>query len=60
VDGNSVPGHLLVDVIGRNTSAHDILAVVHTTTTVALSCQVEIMQSCITAPRLTRADVPAR
>jgi hypothetical protein len=60
VDGNSVPGHLLVDVIGGNTSAHNILAVVHTMTAVALSCQVEVMQSCITATRHTRTDVPIK
>ncbi|MFI5247481.1 MAG: hypothetical protein ACHQWV_02895, partial [Nitrospirales bacterium] len=32
VDGNSVPGHLLIDVMEGKTSAHDILTVVHTTT----------------------------
>ena len=51
VDGTSVPGHLLVDVMGEKTSAHDILTVVHTTIAVHLSCQVEVMQSCITATR---------
>ena len=60
VDGNSVPGHLLIDVMEGKTSAHDILTVVHTTTAAALSCQVEVMQSCITARRLTRADASAR
>jgi hypothetical protein len=60
VDGNSVPGHLLIDVVEGKTSAHDILTVVHTTIGTALSCQVEVMQSCITAPRLTRTDAPAK
>ena len=60
VDGNSVPGHLLIDVVEGKTSAHNILTVVHTTTAAALSCQVEVMQSCITAPTLTRTDAPAK
>ena len=60
VDGSSVPGHLLIDVEEGTTSAHDILTIVHTTIGTALSCQVEIMQSCITAPRLIRTDAPAK
>lgn len=60
VDGNSVPGHLLIDVMEGKTSVHDILTVVHTTTAAALSCQVAVMQSCITARRLTRADALER
>ena len=60
VDGNSVPGHLLIDVEEGKTSAQDILTVVQATIGAALPCQVEVMQSCITAPRLTRTDAPAK
>jgi len=60
VDGNSVPGHLLLDVEEGKTSAHDILTVVHMTIGAAPSCQVEIMQSCITAPKHTGAHAPAK
>ena len=60
VDGNSVPGHLLIDVEEGKTSAHDILTVVQKTTGTALSCQVEVMQSCTTAPKLTRTGALAK
>jgi hypothetical protein len=60
VDGDSVPGHLLIDVEEGKTSAHDILTVVHKTIGTTLPCQVEVMQSCITAPRLTRTDAPVK
>jgi len=50
VDGNSVPGHLLIDVQEGKTSPHDIVTVLYRSTHVPLSCQVEVMQSCITAP----------
>lgn len=60
VDGKSVPGHLLIDVVDGKTSQHDLLTVVHTTTGTALSCQVEVMQSCITAPILTGTDASAK
>lgn len=59
VDGNSIPGHLLIDVEEGKTSAHDILTAVQTTNT-PLSCQVEVIQSCTTAPKLTRTDAPAK
>ena len=60
VDGNSVPRHLLIDVMEGRTSVHNILTVVHTTTPTARTCQVEVMQSCITAPKLTRTDTSAK
>ncbi|MDE3050546.1 MAG: hypothetical protein KGJ48_11685 [Nitrospirota bacterium] len=60
VDGNSVPGHLLIDVVVGKTSEHDLLTVVHTTIGTALSCRVEVMQSCITAPPPTRTGAPAK
>ena len=60
VDGTSVPGHLLLDVEAGKTSAHDILTVVHTTLGTAPSCQIEIMQSCITAPNRTGENAPAK
>lgn len=60
VDGNSVPEHLLIDVEGGKTSPHDIVTVVYRSTHVPLSCQVEVMQSCITAPRLTRTDASVK
>jgi hypothetical protein len=60
VDVNSVPGHLLIDVEEGKTSAHDILTVVQKTIGTALPCQAEVMQSCITAPRLTRIDAPVK
>lgn len=60
VDGNSIPRHLLIDVEEGKTSTHDILTVVHTTIGAPLSCQVEVMQSCISAPKLTRIDPPAK
>jgi hypothetical protein len=59
-DGNSVPGHLLLDVEEGKTSAQDILTVVQTTLGTAPSCQVEVMQSCITAPKHTGANAPAK
>ncbi|MEK7235400.1 MAG: hypothetical protein AAB242_02190 [Nitrospirota bacterium] len=60
VDGTSIPGHLLLDVEEGKISAHNILTVVQTTLGTALSCQVEIMQSCITAPKHTGANAPAK
>ena len=60
VDGDSVTGHLLIDVEEGKTSAQNILTVVQTTIGTPLSCQVEVMQSCITAPKLSRADAPAK
>ena len=60
VDSNSVPGHLLIDVVEGKIFVHDILTVVQTSTNATLSCRVEVMRSCITAPRLTRADAPAK
>lgn len=56
VDGSSVPEHLLVDVEEGKTSAQDILMVVQRAIRAPLSCQIEIMQSCITAPRLAQID----
>lgn len=60
VDGNSVPGHLLIDVEEGQTSAHNILTIVQKTIGTTLPCRVEVMQSCITAPRLTRTDAPVK
>lgn len=60
VDGDGVPGHLLIDVEEGKTSAQDILTVVQTTIGTPLSCQVEVMRSCITAPKLSRTDAPAK
>lgn len=60
VDGSSVPGHLLIDVEEGKTSAKDILTVAQTTLGTALSCQVELMQSCITASTHTGAHAPAK
>jgi len=60
VDGNSVPGHLLIDVQEGKTSPHDIVTVLYRSTHVPLSCQVEVMQSCITAPTLTRPDASVK
>lgn len=60
VDGNSVPGHLLIDVQEGKTSPHDIVTVLYRSTHVPLSCQVEVMQSCITAPRLAGPDASVK
>jgi hypothetical protein len=60
VDGNSVPGHLLIDVEEGQTSAHDILTVVQKRISTTLPCQVEVMQSCITAPPPTRTGASAK
>lgn len=60
VDGDSVPGHLLIDVEEGKISAQNIPTVVQTTIGTPLSCQVEVMQSCITAPKLSRTDAPAK
>jgi hypothetical protein len=60
VDGNSVPGHLLIDVEEGRTSPHDLVTIVYRSTHVPLSCQVEVMQSCITAPRLARSDASVK
>ena len=59
VDGKSIPGHLLIDVEEGKTSAHDILRAIQMKNT-PLSCQIEVMQSCITAPKLSRTDAPAK
>lgn len=60
VDGAGVPGHLLIDVEEGKTSAQNILTVVQTTIGTPPSCQVEVMQSCITTPKLSRTDAPAK
>jgi hypothetical protein len=60
VDGTSVPGHLLLDVEEGTISAQDILTVAQATLGTTLSCQVEIMQSCITAPKHTGEHAPAK
>ena len=60
VDGDGVPGHLLLDVKEGKASAQNILTIVQTTIGTPLSCQVEVMQSCITAPKLSRTDAPAK
>jgi hypothetical protein len=60
VDGTSVPGHLLLDVEEGKISAQDMLRVAQTTLGTALSCQIEIMQSCITAPKHTGGETSAK
>ncbi len=60
VDGTSVPGHLLIDVEEGKTSAQDLLTITQTAIGTDLSCQVEIMRSCITAPEHNRTDAPAK
>lgn len=60
VDGASVPGHLLLDVEEGKVSAQDMLTVAQTTLGTALSCQIDIMQSCITAPKHTGAETSAQ
>jgi hypothetical protein len=52
VDANSVPHHLLIDV-EEGTSAHDVLTIARAINIVH-SCQIEVMLSCITAPRPTK------
>jgi len=59
VDGGSVPQHLLIDIEEGKISTHDILTIVQTSAG-ALSCQIAIMQSCITAPRLTKTNASAK
>ncbi len=60
VDSDSVPGHLLIDVEEGKTSTQDILTIVYTAIGTPLSCRVEIMQSCITAPKRTEITAPAK
>lgn len=60
VDGTSVPGHLLLDVEEGTISAQDLLTVAQTTLGTTLSCQIDIMQSCITAPKHTGAEASAK
>ena len=60
VDGTSVPGHLLLDVEEGTISAQDLLSVAQTTLGTTLSCQIDIMQSCITAPKHTGAEASAK
>ena len=60
VDGASVPGHLLLDVEEGKISAQDMLTVAQTTLGTALSCQVDIMRSCITAPKHTGTEASAK
>lgn len=58
VDGTSVPGHLLIDVEEGKTSAQDLLTVIHASAHNTLSCQIDVMRSCITAPRLAKVQAP--
>lgn len=60
VDGASVPGHLLIDVEKEKASAQELLTITQTAIGADLSCRVEVMRSCITAPGHTRADRPAQ
>lgn len=60
VDGDSVPGHLLIDVEEGKASARNMLSVAQTILGTAHSCHVEIMQSCITAPKRTKITAPAK
>lgn len=60
VDGTSVTGHLLIDVEEGKISARDTLTIARTALGNALSCQVELMQSCITAPKHTGAEASAK
>lgn len=60
VDGASVPEHLLIDIEEGKTSAQDLLTIVRTAIGPDLSCQVEIMRSCITASGHNRTDAPAK
>ncbi len=60
VDGASVPEHLLIDVEAGKISAQDLLTITQKTIAAGLSCQVEIMRSCITAPGHNRTDLPAK
>lgn len=60
VDGTSVPDHLLVDIEEGKTSAQDLLMAIQTAGNNTLSCQVEIMRSCVTAPKLAGAAAPAK
>lgn len=60
VNSDSVPGHLLIDIEGGKRSAQDMLTVVQAAVTTPLSCHVEIMQSCITAPKRIKLATPAK
>jgi len=60
VDGTSIPGHLLLDVEEGTISAQDMLTVAQTTLGTTLSCQIKIMQSCITAPKHTGGEASAK
>ena len=52
VDSTSVPEHLLLDIEEEKTMARDLLDVVRIIVGSDASCRAEIMQSCITAPKL--------
>ena len=51
VDNTSVPEHLLLDIEEEKTSARNLLDAVRAIVGSDSSCQAEIMQSCITAPK---------
>ncbi|MCX5723444.1 MAG: hypothetical protein NTX84_02780 [Nitrospirae bacterium] len=60
VDGASVSGHLLIDVEEGTISAQGLLTITQAAMATDLSCRVEVMRSCITAPGHNRADLPAK
>lgn len=60
VDGASVPGHLLIDVEEGKTSAQELLTITQAAIGTDLSCRVEVMRSCITAPGHNKTDLPAQ
>ncbi len=60
VDGAGVPEHLLIDVEEGTISAQELLTITQKTIATDLSCRVEIMRSCITAPGHNRTNAPAK
>lgn len=60
VDGAGVPEHLLIDVEEGKASAQALRTIVQATIGTDLSCRVEIMRSCITAPEHNKTAAPAK
>lgn len=60
VYSDTIPGHLLIDIEDDKTSSAALRTAAQHSIAPPLSCQVEVMQSCITAPKLRRVNEHAR
>ena len=49
VEPDSVPDHVLIDVVGGQVTSEDLLAAARRRLIPGMRCRIEIMQSCISA-----------